>query len=54
MEICSNKDLEGKINKIPGMEQNLNDIFFEYQINSKEYIIGISYNQYSNDIINIF
>ena len=49
MEICSNKDLEGKINKIPGMEQNLNDIFFEYQINSKEYIIGI--NLYNNTYI---
>jgi hypothetical protein len=49
MEINSNKDFDGKKNKIPGMEQNLNNFFFENRINSKDYIIGI--NIYNNTYI---
>jgi len=43
MEFCSNKDFEGKISKIPYMTQNLNNSFFEYKLNSKDYIIGLKY-----------
>ena len=41
MEFCSNKDFEGKISKIPYMTQNLNNSFFEYKLNSKDYIMLI-------------
>ena len=43
MEFCFNKDFEEKICKIPYMTQNLNNSFFEYKLNSKDYIIGLKY-----------
>ena len=49
IKINSNKEFEGKINKIPGIEHNLNNFFFENRINSKDYIIGI--NIYNNSYI---
>ena len=51
MEICSNKDIEGKINKISYKEQNSNEFFSNY----KDYKIGINldHNE-TNIIISIF
>ena len=49
MEICNNKDIEGKISKIPRKEENSNDFFFKYKLNCKKYIIGI--NLYNNTYI---
>lgn len=53
MEICCNKDFEGKISKISDMEHSSNDFFFKYKFNSNNYIIGINIYNNTHIIISI-